>query len=150
MVAASNIGGIGDAEATQGGEAMQGGGNDKPLWSAVIKRRRVNRQGQGQGTGEGATTGNTTPQNSCRRHSTQWLTIKNAPIQPKQPKTKSIGATSTGPSSATNKSPACEEVSGVSRIWGTMRSCTSRTVLTTLQRLSKVSETFQVRRKFKM
>ena len=88
MVAASNIGGIDDAEAMQGNEAAQGGGNDKPLWSTVIRRHRANRQGQGQGIGEGATTGNTAPQNSRRRRSTQWLTIKNAPIPPKQPKTK--------------------------------------------------------------
>ena len=142
-IAASNIGAIDDAE------AMQGGGNDKPLWSTVIRRRRANHQGQGQGIGEGATTGNTAPRNSRRRRSTQWLTIKNASIQPKQPKTKSIRATSTGPSTATNKLPACEEVSGVRRIWGTMRSCTSRAVLTTLQRMSKLSEKFQVRRKFK-
>ena len=143
MVAVSNIGSIDDAE------AMQGGGNDKPLWSTVIRRRRANHQGQGQGIREGATTGNTAPRNSRHRRSTQWLTITNASIQPKQPKTKSIRATSTGPSTATNKSPACEEVSGVRRIWGTMRSCTSRAVLTTLQRMSKLSEKFQVRRKFK-
>ena len=90
MVAASNIGGIDDAVAMQGDEAAKGGGNDKPLWSTVITRRRANHQGQGQGIGEGAATRNTAPRNSRRRRSTQWLTIKNAPIQPKQPKTKSI------------------------------------------------------------
>ena len=44
-----------------------------------------------------------------------------------------------------------EEVSGIRCIWGTiyMRSCTSRAVLATLQRLSKISEKFQVCRKFK-
>ena len=70
MVAVSNIGSIDDAE------AMQGGGNDKPLWSTVIRRRRANHQGQGQGIREGATTGNTAPRNSRHRRSTQWLTIK--------------------------------------------------------------------------
>ena len=47
--------------------------------------------------------------------------------------------------------PKCpsEEVPGVRRVWGTMRNCSNRTVLTVLQRLSTVSEKVEIRRKFK-
>ena len=40
-------------------------------------------------------------------------------------------------------------VDGVRRVWGTMRGCSYRTVLSTLQRLTSVAENVEVRRKFK-
>jgi len=40
-------------------------------------------------------------------------------------------------------------VDGVRRVWGTMRGCSYRTVLSTLQRLTTVAEKVEVRRKFK-
>jgi len=48
-----------------------------------------------------------------------------------------------------NVKQPCEEVEGVRRIWGTMRGCSSKTILTALQRLSTVSDEIEVRRKFK-
>ena len=47
-----------------------------------------------------------------------------------------------------NKRPS-EKVAGVRRIWGTLRGCSSKTVLTALQRLSTVADKVEVRRKFK-
>ena len=51
--------------------------------------------------------------------------------------------------SVPGNSPEMEKVEGVRRIWGTVRSCTSRTILTTLQKFSTVAERVEVRRKFK-
>lgn len=48
-----------------------------------------------------------------------------------------------------NANQPCEEATGVRRIWGTMRSCSSKTVLTVLQRLSTVADKVEVRQKFK-
>ena len=71
-----------------------------------------------------------------------------ASTQPRQPKIQNSGAASTKPATINNLAER-KEISGVRCIWGTMKSCTSRTVLTTLQKLSSVSEKVQVRRKLK-
>ena len=42
-----------------------------------------------------------------------------------------------------------EVVNGVRRVWGTMRGCSCRTVLSTLQKLSTVAVNLEVRRKYK-
>jgi len=39
-----------------------------------------------------------------------------------------------------NVKQPCEEVEGVGRIWGTMRGCSSKSILTALQKLSTVSD----------
>ena len=44
---------------------------------------------------------------------------------------------------------ARETVEGVRRVWGTLRNCTYRTVLSTLRKLTSVGENVEVRRKFK-
>ncbi len=52
---------------------------------------------------------------------------------------------STGPRQDTR-----QVVDGVRRVWGTMRSCTPKTLLSTLQRVTTVAEHVEVRRKFKV
>ena len=42
-----------------------------------------------------------------------------------------------------------EVVEGVRRVWGTMKGCSCRTILSTLQRCSSISEKVEVRRKYK-
>ena len=54
----------------------------------------------------------------------------------------------TDPIKASTEQPS-EKVAGVRRIWGTMRGCSSKTVLTALQRLSTVADKVEVHRKFK-
>ena len=49
--------------------------------------------------------------------------------------------------SVPGNSPEMEKVEGVRRIWGTVRDCTSRTILTVLQKFSTVAERVEVRRK---
>lgn len=52
-------------------------------------------------------------------------------------------------STVTGKNPRREEVDGVRRIWGTVRGCTTHTILMVLQKFSTVAEKVKVCRKFK-
>ena len=77
----------------------------------------------------------------------KWLNAKDLqdPACPQQRTVESANAT---PDKVKHKHPS-EEVTGVRRVWGTMRGCSCRTVLTVLQRLTTVVESVEVRRKFK-
>jgi len=84
---------------------------------------------------------------STRNHrDTQWLNVKD--LMHSRPQQNSVNPGDTAADEVKPKHP-CEEVTGVRRIWGTMRSCTSRSVLSVLQRLSSVAPNVEVRRKFK-
>ena len=68
----------------------------------------------------------------------QWHSIKSLPARrPNKPPK--------APASSENYKP----VDGVRRVWGTMRDSSCRTVLGTLQRLTSVAQSIEVRRKFK-
>ena len=68
----------------------------------------------------------------------KWLNAKDLqdPACPQQRTVESANATS---DKVKHKHPS-EEVTGIQHVWGTMRGCSCRTVLTVLQRLTTVVE----------
>jgi len=85
------------------------------------------------------------------RHSPRWLNVKSLTTAQLPDQGQSSSAVQNLESAREPKSvpPETEEVDGVRRVWGTMRGCSSGTILTTLQKLSTVAERVEVRRKFK-
>ena len=110
---------------------------------------------QGRGKGRSVRTEHQHPQHmEPERTKQQWHSVKTLAVNhPKQQKAR--GSYQNGPNTppgghgATALSENQEVVDGVRRIWGTMRGCSYRTVLSTLQRLTTVAEKVEVRRKFK-
>jgi len=74
----------------------------------------------------------------------QWLHVKN--LTPSQQPDQHRGQSTRFESRI---SPETVQVDGVRRVWGTLRGCSSKTVLMVLQRLSTVAEKVEVRRKYK-
>ena len=87
----------------------------------------------------------------ANRHSPRWLNVKSLTTAQQPDQGQSSSAVQNLESAREPKSvpPETEEVDGVRRVWGTMRGCSSGTILTTLQKLSTVAERVEVRRKFK-
>ena len=125
-------------------------------WKTVTAKRR-GKQGQngvngGKGKDVRAGTPPTKqaekkPPDQARRRP-QWLhvtSVQQPSVQNKPHSASLLRKTEPSP----ENSCVTEEVDGMRRIWGTMRSCTSRTVLTALQKMSSVTDKVEVRRKFK-
>ena len=110
---------------------------------------------QGRGKGRSVCTEHQHPQHmEPERTKQQWHSVKTLAVNhPKQQKAR--GSYQNGPNTppgghgATALSENQDVVDGVRRIWGTMRGCSYRTVLSTLQRLTIVADKVEVCRKFK-
>jgi len=74
----------------------------------------------------------------------QWLHVKN--LTPSQQPDQHRGQSTCFESRI---SPETVQVDGVIRVWGTLRGCSSKTVLMLLQRLSTVAENVEVCHKYK-
>ena len=95
----------------------------------------------GHSTSDSDSSPSTSPQpsrNPAGERKQQWHSIKSLPARrPNKPPK--------APASSENYKP----VDGVRRVWGTMRDSSCQTVLGTLQRLTSVAQSIEVRRKFK-
>jgi len=90
--------------------------------------------------------GHTSSKQPTRNHrDPQWLNVKD--MMHKRPQQNTVKPGDTAADEVKPKHP-CEEVTGIRRIWGTMRSCASRSVLSVLQRLSSVAPNVEVHWKF--
>lgn len=120
-----------------------GSGKNQP-WQTVKPKRR-NKGSKGPGA-DGKVKGDIRAgENSTRprkHYEPRWLNVKDLNSQQHSKQDQYI------PQRTVGDKPS-EEIAGVRRIWGTMRGCSSRTVLTALQRLSTVANEVEVRRKFK-
>ena len=80
----------------------------------------------------------------------RWHSVKTLGV--KRPEHRGAGGSHSNSNTSPGGHGATENrqvVDGVRRVWGTMRGCSYRTVLSTLQRLTSVAENVEVRRKFK-
>ena len=126
---------------------------EKQTWQTVKPKRR-NKRNKGpraDGKAEGdLLAGETRPPK--KNFEPRWLNVKDLNPQQHSKQSESIPQCTIGdktdPIKASTEQPS-EKVAGVRRIWGTMRGCSSKTVLTALQRLSTVADKVEVRRKFK-
>ena len=77
----------------------------------------------------------------------QWHSVKTLGV--KRPEHRGAGGSHSNSNTSPGGHGATENrqvVDGVRRVWGTMRGCSYRTVLFTLQRLTSVAENVEVRR----
>ena len=80
----------------------------------------------------------------------RWHSVRTLAV--KRPKERGAGGSYPNSKASPGGHGAAENrqvVDGVRRVWGTMRGCSYRTVLSALQWLTTVAENVEVRRKFK-
>ena len=147
-----------EALSTAQGAAAKPNGEDKDDfeksscdWRLVEKRnhgkRRKGRSGRsGLGAADHQQTEQTEPEKTKQRwHSVRALAVKRPNQRRAEGSHPNPNTSPDGHGTAENR----QVVDGVRRVWGTMRGCSYRTVLSTLQRLTTVAENVEVRRKFK-
>ena len=131
---------------------------DDTRWSTVASRDKrppqhvrkqqvqVSEPGEGPhaGTANPNLVGSRQSEKRQRWHSVQSLPAKHRKTQPTGPNSQPRER-GTSPRHDTRR-----VIDGVRRVWGTMKSCTPKILLSTLQRVTTVAEHIEVRRKFKM
>ncbi len=82
----------------------------------------------------------------------RWHSVKTLPMASAKHRKANVSSPKTQPCDRSTgpRQDIRQVVDGVRRVWGTMRSCTPRTLLSTLQRVTTVAEHVEVRRKFKV